>query len=209
MCICGLNKGRNLHVKVLLYNFALFMMHMIILKTWVLSQVCQTSLPGNDHSFPSTIKSSSLAPVSWFMFYSIIHMHYFYIDCFLQDACFPTLNHTFDWIVTKIEWIKMPAINQLLDSLRGITCTSHFTELMVLSASPVSRFQLFGFFFCYLSFLLLQLLFVPYFSEAFFFFLLSWNISILFFFFPLKFLTQMWLQQHKLLKAASYKFLLT
>lgn len=147
MCICGLNKGRNLHVKVLLYNFALFMMHMIILKTWVLSQVCQTSLPGNDHSFPSTIKSSSLAPVSWFMFYSIIHMHYFYIDCFLQDACFPTLNHTFDWIVTKIEWIKMPAINQLLDSLRGITCTSHFTELMVLSASPVSRFQLFGFFF--------------------------------------------------------------
>lgn len=182
MCICGLNKGRNLHVKVLLYNFALFMMHMIILKTWVLSQVCQTSLPGNDHSFPSTIKSSSLAPVSWFMFYSIIHMHYFYIDCFLQDACFPTLNHTFDWIVTKIEWIKMPAINQLLDSLRGITCTSHFTELMVLSASPVSRSQLFVFFFvtflfcccsCCLFLIFLRL----------FFFLLSWNISILFFFF--------------------------
>lgn len=183
MCICGLNKGRNLHVKVLLYNFALFMMHMIILKTWVLSQVCQTSLPGNDHSFPSTIKSSSLAPVSWFMFYSIIHMHYFYIDCFLQDACFPTLNHTFDWIVTKIEWIKMPAINQLLDSLRGITCTSHFTELMVLSASPVSRFQLFGFFFVTFLFCCCSCCLFLIFLRPFFFFLSSWNISILFFFF--------------------------
>lgn len=48
---------------------ALFMMHMIILKTRVLLQAHQSSLTENGHSSPSAIKSSPQAPLPWFIFY--------------------------------------------------------------------------------------------------------------------------------------------
>lgn len=103
MCIRGLNKGRNLHVKLLLCRCCPFHNAQDYLKTLVLSQVRKSCLSESGHYSPSAIQSSQLAPLSWFIFYKIIQSYYVHMDYFLQDACFSTLNDTFDGIVTKIE----------------------------------------------------------------------------------------------------------
>lgn len=74
---------------------ALFTMRKIILKTLVLSQVHENSVTGNGHYSPSTIKSSQLAPLSWFIFFTKLSR----VIMFVWIAFFKVLVFHFKWYI--------------------------------------------------------------------------------------------------------------
>lgn len=63
MCLCGLNQGRNLHVKLLLCGCCPSHDAHDDFENMSSSTSTSKFSAGNGHSFPSTIKSSPLAPV--------------------------------------------------------------------------------------------------------------------------------------------------
>lgn len=175
MCKRGLNKGRNLHVKLLLFCCCPFQDTHDYLKRKIKPA---TNQPNNQNqqkwnttksSFTSTSKFSarnqshctlynSIKPTDTSILISVLqnYPHLLRWDRgFIWEVCFSTLNHTFDWILTKIKQIRMSVINHLIpweESLANLTSLSlwFYYYLMLLWISilldfifPVSLFSLF------------------------------------------------------------------
>lgn len=132
---------------------ALYVIHVIILKTLVLSRVHQSSLPGNGHSFPSAIKSSPLAPLSWFFFFQ----NYPRLLCsyrLLPSRCllFYFLNHTFDWVVTKSRLKYLWSVNHLIPWEESLSLLTSLSSWFYQHLLLLVDFNFNWFFFCFLIF---------------------------------------------------------